>query len=594
MFANRASSAISFFLTGTVVCLVMFLVAFPSLATAQVEIVIEGVEGDALKNIQAALNLPERIVQDGKVNVPWLEHFKRQAEEKIMTALEPYGYYSPDINISLGTIDQGKYRLAVKVSPGPAIRLTRVSVSLQGDGSNEDPLKDVIARFPLKKGDVLLQGEYEKFKGFLKAEAHEAGYLDADFSTREILINREEAYAQIDLILQTGPRYRFGETAIEGAHEYPDAFLRRYQAYKSGEVFSSVKLRQTQLNMLNSERFQDITATTDKEKAHNLKVPVVITAKPAPSRRLRMGIGYGTDTGARFFISYSDLNSLKRGYELKPELNISERLQGIGITYRIPSYKNLDTFTEFKANAQHEDTDTYEARIASLESSHTRSLGRGLLGTAYLRLSHEESTVAFEKDTSFLVLPGVRLSTNRYDNLIRPSSGYLYSAEVRGTHEYLGSDTSLLQIILQAGNIISLPFRLTLYTRIKGALTAQDESPSQIPASLRFFTGGDRSVRGYKYQSLGPTDEKGEVIGGKHLLVGSVELERAFFAEWGIAAFYDTGNAFNSLSDIQLYQGAGIGLRYYTKVGAVRLDVARQIDLDNPKTRIHFSIGVEL
>jgi translocation and assembly module TamA len=591
---KSSSSTISIFLRATLFCLILFVVALPSLATGQVEIVIEGVEGDALKNIQAALTLPESIVQDGKVNLPWLKYFKLQAEERIRTALEPYGYYSPEIDMILEIVDQEQYRLSIKVFLGPAIRISQVNVSLKGDGSDEAPLKDLIAQFPLKKGGILLQGEYEKAKGLLKAEALESGYLNAEFSTHEILVNRKEASAQIDLVLETGAQYRFGETLIEGASQYPDAFLKRHLAYKSGEVFSSVKLRQTQLNILNSERFQEVTATPEKEKTINLQVPVVIKTKPAPSKRLRTGIGYGTDTGARFFIKYSDLNSLKRGYELKPELNISERLQGVGVTYRIPSYQHLNSFTEFKANAQREDTDTYETRILSLEASHTKSLGKGLLGTAYLRLHHEDSTVASEKTRSFLVLPGIRLTANRLDNLIRPTSGYLYSAEVRGTHEYLGSDTGLLQVIMQASNMVSLPLRCSLFTRIKGAFTAQDESLSEIPASLRFFAGGDRSVRGYKYQSLGPKDEKGEVIGGKHLIVGSIELERALFTDWGIAAFYDAGNAFNALSDIQLFQGAGIGVRYYTKVGAIRLDIARQIDMDNPKTRIHFSVGIEL
>ncbi|MFH1025079.1 MAG: BamA/TamA family outer membrane protein, partial [Nitrospirota bacterium] len=142
--------------------------------------------------------------------------------------------------------------------------------------------------------------------------------------------------------------------------------------------------------------------------------------------------------------------------------------------------------------------------------------------------------------------------------------------------------------------IVSLPWRLSLYTRINGAVTAQEDSIRHIPASLRFFTGGDRSIRGYKYQSLGPKNEKGDVIGGKNLLVGSVELERALFSDWGIAAFYDAGNSFNSFSDIKLYEGAGIGLRYYTQIGAIRLDIARQIDVSNPTFRIHFSLGIEL
>jgi translocation and assembly module TamA len=115
-----------------------------------------------------------------------------------------------------------------------------------------------------------------------------------------------------------------------------------------------------------------------------------------------------------------------------------------------------------------------------------------------------------------------------------------------------------------------------------------------LPASLRFFAGGDRSVRGYSYQSLGPKDSTGKVIGGKNLFVGSLEIERPVLKDWGVALFYDAGNAFNSLSEVNLFQGAGIGLRYYSPVGTLRLDLARQIGVDNPKFRIHFTVGFQL
>jgi translocation and assembly module TamA len=101
-------------------------------------------------------------------------------------------------------------------------------------------------------------------------------------------------------------------------------------------------------------------------------------------------------------------------------------------------------------------------------------------------------------------------------------------------------------------------------------------------------------VRGYKYQSLGPTDAFGAVVGGRHLLFGSIELERAIGKDWGIAAFYDTGNAFNAWSKIDLAQGAGIGGRYYTAIGPIRLDVARQIGVRKPDYRVHLIVGIGL
>jgi translocation and assembly module TamA len=111
---------------------------------------------------------------------------------------------------------------------------------------------------------------------------------------------------------------------------------------------------------------------------------------------------------------------------------------------------------------------------------------------------------------------------------------------------------------------------------------------------LRFFAGGDRSVRGYAYQSLGPRNREGNVTGGKHLLFGSAELERAIRQDWGVAVFYDTGNAFDSFTEVTLAQSAGLGLRYYSKIGPFRLDIARQLNVASPAIRVHFVVGIFL
>ena len=128
----------------------------------------------------------------------------------------------------------------------------------------------------------------------------------------------------------------------------------------------------------------------------------------------------------------------------------------------------------------------------------------------------------------------------------------------------------------------------------QGGITLLSDPLSDLPPSLRFFAGGDQSVRGYAYQSLGPRDATGQVVGGKHLLVGSVELERALFKDWGVSTFYDAGNAFDSFTEVSLLQGAGVGLHYYTPVGALNLSLARQIGVDDPGFRIHFTVGFEL
>ena len=106
--------------------------------------------------------------------------------------------------------------------------------------------------------------------------------------------------------------------------------------------------------------------------------------------------------------------------------------------------------------------------------------------------------------------------------------------------------------------------------------------------------GGDQSVRGYSYKSLGPRDALGRVVGGKQLLVGSLELERALFKKWGVSVFYDAGNSFNSLSDIALFHGAGVGLHYYTPVGAFNLSVAKPLWGDRKALHLHLTVGLQL
>jgi len=576
-----------------ILCLVVFNIPH-ALGSEKVEVVVDGLTGEALSNVTEALAIPDSLIQDGKINRMWLHRFERLAHKKIRSALEPFGYYDPEASITLETVEQDTYRLYIKVIPGDPVRVTGVHIRINGLGSEEAALKALVSSFPLKEGDILLHATYEKAKGELMGQALNLGYLDADFSVHKILVSQRKQSASIELVLDTGPRYYFGEIHFEGAGPYPMKFIERYLSFKTGDTFSSRELGETQLNLLNSERFSEVIVSADKTKAVELYVPIVIKLIPGPSKHLRTGIGYGTDTGARVSLRYSDLNIMHRGNELRAEINISQALQGLSAVYVIPSLKDRDSFKSLELKLGSEDVDTYETKLLSIGANKTKSFGKGRLGTAYIKMQREKSTIAYDEVNSFLLFPGIRFTKRSYDSIIRPTQGYRYVADVKVSSEYWGSDASFIQIITDASTLIPLPWRLSLFARIRGGFTLLDGSIHELPASVRFFTGGARSVRGYKYQSLGAEDENGRVIGGKHILVGNIELERAIFDKWGIAAFYDIGNSFNSFSTIDLFQGAGIGIRYYSPIGSLRFDVARQIAVNNPKFRIHFTVGFEL
>jgi translocation and assembly module TamA len=579
-----------------VACLVLLLSApVPLFAADPVELEVTGVEGDARKNVRDALALPYGLVRDGKVDRLWLDRFAKQAGEKARVALQPFGFYNAQVSATVHDVEPGAYRLLVAVLPGPPVRVAEVDLELQGPGSGEAELRQLARSFPVKRGGVLLQPEYERAKGGLKSRAVALGYLDADFSRHQLRIAPGATSARVLLTFQTGPRYSFDGVRIEGAPDYPQEYLRRFLAFKEGEPFSYAKLGETQLNYANSERFKEVVVTPEKEKASELRIPVLVKLTAAPRRTLRPGVGYGTDTGPRFSVRFRDLNLLHEGQDLDLSLYLAQRLQGFAGRYIIPSATDIKSSTSLQLNLQQEDITTYVSRLVALELARNHSFGKGELGTAYVKLQREIFTVGGDSSTSTLVLPGYRFSKENYDDLVRPSRAYRYSLDLRGTHPLLASDSALVQFIAEGHALLPLPWRLSFQTRGKFGATLMDDPLADIPPSIRFFAGGDQSVRGYSYQGLGPRNAAGKVVGGRNLLVGSLELERALFEDWGVSIFHDAGNAFNDFNQKapDLFQAVGVGAHYYTPVGGLNLYLARPLD-GSRSFRIHFTVGFQL
>jgi translocation and assembly module TamA len=564
-------------------------------AADPVEIEVNGIEGDAQKNVEETLALPAGLVRDGVVDQLWLKRFAGRAAQQARLALEPFGYYHAQVGVSIREVKPGRnYRLVVQVTPGEPVRVGEVAVELKGPGAGDRQLTRLAAGFPLAKGDVLLQTEYEHAKGNLQARAVALGFLDAAYTRHEIRIAPGELTARIRLTLETGARYFFDGVHIEGAGDYPEAYINRFVTFKQGEIFSSAKLAETQLNFTNSERFRQVVVTPEKEKAVDQRIPVLVQLTPAPRRSIRPGVGYGTDTGARFTVRYRDLNLFHLGHDLDLNLYAAERLQGFAGRYTIPSSRDIKSSTMFQLNLQQEDVDTYQTRLVAVEVDENRSFGRGELGTAYVKVQQERFTIAGQTSGSRLVLPGFRFSKEYFDDPVRPRRGFRYAVDIRGTSQVIGSDSALGQMIAEGNVLLPLPWRMGLQLRSKLGGTMLLDPLSDIPPSIRFFAGGDQSVRGYGYQSLGPRDATGQVVGGRHLIFASAELERHLYKNWGVSIFHDVGNAFSDLNDIKLFQAFGVGAHYYTPVGGLNLSIAKPLDSGWTRYRIVFTVGFQL
>lgn len=560
---------------------------------APVELVVEGLEGEARQNVQTALTLAEGLSTEGGVDDLLLAGFQKEIPQTVRDALEPFGYYHPQVEVATERLPE-QLRLRITVDPGPPIRVESLQVTLQGPGSEDQKLNEDLSEFPLKRGDVLRQDRYEEGKKSIQDAARELGYLDADFSVHLIQLSLTEHSADIRLTLETGPRYYFGEVTFIPPLTYPETFLQRYLAFRPGRPFSPQRLARTQLNFNNADRFSEISIEADKGEAQDNRVPVRIRLTPSKPKRFRFGAGYETDNGLGILARYQDLNFNHWGHEANAELRLSERLQGFGFDYILPGIRNLDNKTIFKLGYKHEITDTYDTRSLFATGEALYRIGRGRLLSGYLQFLREDFSVAQQDGIATLLIPGARFWQRRYDDPVRPTQGYRYSLEARGSAPFLGSDGSFLQIIPLGDAMVPLGNGFSLLGRGQAGITLQNEPLQSLPPSLRFFAGGDNSLRGYAYQSLGPKNASGQVVGGKNLLVGTLELEKAFSPTWGLAVFYDAGNAFDDFSQFQIKQDAGLGLRIYTSVGPIRLDLARQLGETDNQYRISLSIGFAL
>jgi translocation and assembly module TamA len=565
-----------------------------AMAAEPLEVVVEGIEGDALKNAQAALALPPGIIREGVIDQALLNLFRRRIPEKIQKALEPFGYYEAQASSNMEKTEDGRELLRVKVTPGEPVRVTTANVRVIGPGEKNRDLSHLAASFPLKPGDALNQVKYEKAKEELRSKALNLGFLGSEYISHVIRINRAEREAEIELILQTGSQYLFGEVIWEGTLLYPTSYLERFLDFKPGEPYSYSKVYQTQLNLINSDRFASVNIRADKNEAREGRVPVRIQLEPSAPKRLRPGVGYSTDYGAKVMLRYQDLNAFQRGHEFNADMSIAERQQAISSYYTLPNRGHIDNRTNLKAGLQRETLDAYDTTLLTLEGEQARSFGYGIVGSTYLQFRYERFSEAGQDGISELIMPGLRLYQRRVDDLIRPNRGFRYSLEARGSTQTLGAEADFLQFLGNGDLLIPLGAGFSLIPRTQVGVTWQKDPLTDLPPSLRFYAGGDRSVRGYSYQSLGPKDSNGNVIGGKHLLVGSLEFEYSITKNWGLVVFYDVGNAFNNFEDATWPMGAGLGIRYYTPAGPLRVDLARQINVDNPGFKLHVAIGYAL
>ncbi len=548
---------------------------------------VTGVPDDLKKNIELHMpvTIPECDADRGDVKL-----FFNTVKKNLRKATRALGYYDAEFT-SGGSIVDKCWNLRLKVTPGLPVKVVSQNIEVLGAGREEKVFKTILSELPYKVGDVLNHQSYSDFKTKLSEASQVLGYFDAEFEKRVIRIDPVSYQARIDLVLNTGKRYRFGKVNIE-QEILSEKAVNKYLIIKEGKLYNAEDLIKQQQLLQVSGYFKNIKIEALHNQAVDLRVPVTIALTSKKRNAYKFKVGYGSDTGARVGVEMNRRYLGKSGKQLKINAQYSELLPELSIQLFNPRNNPEDESLVYSITFKEDSNDAVESHALSLGGRLVRKLDNGWLRSTSLTAIKDKTQVKGDDETrSTLLLFGVGFEKVQADNLIFPSKGWRFKLSANAASEYALSDQNVLQFKAQGKYVTKLGDGKLLSRLNYGTTLVHDFD--RLPKSLRFFAGGGLSVRGYDYESLGETNTSGSVRGGKQLIDLSLEYQHPIKNGWSAAVFADAGNAFDDFKDTDLKVGVGFGARWRSPVGPVRIDLGFPSD-DFSQPKLYLSIGSDL
>lgn len=579
--------------------LTLLVLSLPCAAVELRSVQVQGLEDEEMRdNVDDALSLqrlnPNRRKVLTETRLSWL---LRQAPDEARRALEPFGYYDPKIDPQVRR-DGEAIDVIVVVDPGEPVVVATHDLQLLGPAHEDGALMRRLQRFRPRIGRPFHHGQYEDSKAAIDAALAGHGYFDAEQTVHRVTVNRGGNRADIALAWTSGERYAFGAATFAG-HQFRPGLLENLVPWHEGDPYDQQKLLDLHGSLTDLDYFASVDIRAVPEAADaGRQVPIEVALTPGKRDVYSAGLRYGTDTGVGVAGGWERRWLNDRGHKLRAAAGLAQRRSDVSAQYRIPAFAWLDGWYTAGVSLRQEEIDGVDSELFEAIGSRSGRLGDWTLTAAlnFRRERYEDPTQGFAQTYSTLVFPSLLAQWSKTDDLLYPRNGRGLTIELRGGHTGIGSDIDFLQLRAEGRWVRTLGRRNRLLLRGEAGTTLSDDF-AQFPPSLRFYAGGDRSVRGYGYKEIGEhvIDPDGEryVFGGKHLFVGSVEFERMFNRTWGGAVFVDAGDAFDN--GFQAQVGMGVGLRWRSPVGPVRLDVAHGFGDDAQQSvRLHLNIGPDL
>jgi translocation and assembly module TamA len=627
------------------VCLTLAAAAMSPVHGDQLDIVVRGIDSPLRDNVEARTR-SFRIAGNARLSGRRLEKIRSDAERRAATALRPFGYYQPAVRGKIHSTGDRAWRLELHVDKGLPILVENYRIEVTGSGAVDKSLQEWKVAWPLTSGAILNQAVWEEQKADALIRAERSGYLGAVFSEHEIELDLVRLRANLTLVLESGPQAVMGNVVFNQAAVLPGV-LDHIPRFRNGQPYDGWLLEQFRLDLWRTGYFENIEVVEERRLEETPpRVNLTVNLEPRKPNTYQGSLGFGSDSGFRLQAMWTRHLLSRRGDSLDVGFGWQQKDNEINFrtSYRHPRrasarqywtadilYKTENQNLKVQPPADpgnlttvaRGDVNDYSFRPGWLRIHDLKRGHQQIFERWYLNYLWENSNFRRAEqpapELAQAVGPGENLEYRSITSetlsagvswdwpVIRGSGfetvGHSHRAWIFTSNSAWGSDIDFTQAYLSTrwtgirGNRWKFLLRGEVgYSdaRVEERSIETDDGPielslTELPYAYRFKAGGSQSVRGYGFEDLSDNN-----IGSNNIVTLSAEIEMLLRESWSVAAFLDAGTAFNDWSAATLRKGVGMGIRWYSIAGPIRLDFARAIDEQGKPWRLHFTIGSPL
>lgn len=524
------------------------------------------------------------------------------AKKKTLNALNALGYYRSSVTSSTSNaLDDEVVTLTINVVLNQPTLIDKVRVVLVGDANKDTAFSEFVSDVPILSGNILHHGVYEQFKTDLVSLGLERGYFNSKFTESKIAIHKSLKTADIIIHYDSGPRYQFGEITFSSFNINPD-ILQPLIPFNKGDFYQQRLLQKLQNELDETQYFSNVVVRPGTEKITSNILPIDISLKKAKSHQLDLGLGYATDTKENFSLVWKTPLINRYGHSQETRLSYSKINPTGNFVYSIPLTHANNDVLQLKALLEENDFADLTSKFMSFQVGRVY-LKDEMLRQPYFRYLREKWDTDGMYDNANYFIPGFTWSDKEWQgSVLDPSNGFRQYYNLEGSYEEINSETSFLRFNARWKYISLIAPKHRIVTRAEvGYIITKNNVGAELSPSLRFYAGGDQSIRGFAYQSIGPKVELSQgpnqgdkiVTGGTNMIVASVEYQYYFTNEWRGALFTDGGSV-NNTDKLNMAYSVGTGIHYISPIGPIRFAVGYPLSEQGSSWRIHFSIGADL